>query len=54
MQRRRNGFIPLGDVAEAVELPGCHALTRRASTPQALHHFTRLDQVNQLVGARWV
>ena len=26
MPRKRNGFIPLGDVAEAVELPGCHAL----------------------------
>ena len=23
----------------------------REATPQALHHFTRFDQVNQLVGA---
>ena len=51
MPRKRDGFIPLGDVAEAVELPGGHALASRAVAPQALHHFTRLDQVTQLVGA---
>ena len=43
MLRKRDGFVPLGDVAEAV--------TRRAAAPQALRPFTRLDQVNQLVGA---
>ena len=47
----RDGFVPLGDVDEAVELPGGHALARRAVAPQARHHFTRLDQVTQLVGA---
>ena len=26
-------------------------LVRRSSSPQARHHFTRADQVNQLVGA---
>ena len=51
MPRKRDGFVPLGDVAEAVELPGGHALTRRAVAPQALRPFTRLDQVTQLVKA---
>ena len=51
MPRKRDEFVPLGDVAEAVELPCGHALARRAVVPQALHHFTQLDQVNQLVGA---
>ena len=44
-----SGFVPLSDVAGAVELPGGRALTPAA--PQARHHFTRLDQINQLVGA---
>ena len=43
------GFVPLGDIAGAVELPNGRALTPAA--PQALHHFTRLDQIDQLVGA---
>ena len=51
MKRKPDGFVPLGDVARAVELPGGRVLTSRASAPQALHHFTRLDQVTQLVGA---
>ena len=51
MERKRSGFVPLGDVAEAVELPGGRVLTHRAASPQARHHFTRLDQVDQLVGA---
>ena len=51
MPRKRNGFVPLGDVAGAIELPGGRVLTRRAAAPQALHHFTRLDQVDQLVCA---
>ena len=48
-QQKRDGFIPLGDVAGAVELPGGRALTPAA--PQARHHFTTLQQVNQLVEA---
>ena len=43
------GFVPLGDMAGAVELPNGRALTPAA--PQALHHFTRLDQIDQLIGA---
>ena len=44
-----SGFVPLSDVAGAVELPGGRALTPAA--PQARHHFTTLQQVNQLVEA---
>ena len=40
-----SGFVPLGDVAGGLKLPPSPA------TPIARHHFTRLDQINQLVGA---
>ena len=42
MPRKRNGFVPLGDIAGGVELPGDRALTPAAA--QTWHHFTRLDQ----------
>ena len=51
MARKRDGFVLLGDVAGAVELPGGRVLTPRSGTLQARHHFTMLDQVKQLVGA---
>ena len=51
MARKRDGFVLLGDVAGAVELPGRRGLTHRAAAPPARRHFTRLDQVTQLVGA---
>ncbi len=35
MPRERDGFIPLGDVTEAVELPGNRALTNRAAAPSS-------------------
>ena len=44
-----SGFVPIGDMAGAVELPGGRALTPAA--PQARHHFTTLHQVNQLIEA---
>ena len=48
MQRKRSELVP---VAEAFsDLSGPVAALRDAS-PQALHHFTRFDQVNQLVSA---
>ena len=48
MQRKRDSLVP---VAEALaDLPGPVQALRKA-TPQALYHFTRFDQVNQLVGA---
>ena len=50
MSRKRDEFIPLGDVAETVELSGDRALASRAVAPRARRHFTRLDQVAQLVG----
>ena len=43
MPHKRDGFVPLGDIAGTVELPGDRALTPAA--PQARHHFTRLDQI---------
>ena len=46
---KRGGFVPLGDIAGAVDLPNGRALT--TATPKALHHFTRLDQIDQLVDA---
>ena len=44
-----SGFVPLGDMAAAVDLPGGRGLS--PATPQARHHFTTLHQVNQLVEA---
>ena len=49
--RSVSGFVPIGDVAGAVELPDGRVLSPGAATPQALHHFTTLHQVNQLVEA---
>ena len=48
---KRDGFVPLGDVAGAIELPGGRGLSPCAATPQARHHFTTLQQVNQLIEA---
>ena len=48
MNRKRDGLVP---VAEALaDLPGLVKATRETS-PQARHHFTQADQVNQLVEA---
>ena len=48
MQRQRGELVP---VAEVVSRLGGPVAAIRAATPQALHHFTRADQVNQLVSA---
>ena len=48
MQRQRNGLVPIDDALS--DLSGPVAALREAS-PQALHHYTRFDQVNQLVSA---
>ena len=48
MQRQRGELVPIGDAL--TDLPGPVQALRK-SPPQALHHFTRFDQVNQLVGA---
>ena len=46
--QRKDGLVPIGEVLGF--LPGPVKAIRDAS-PQALHHFTRFDQVDQLVGA---
>ena len=45
------GFVLIGDVAGAVELPDGFVVSPGAATPQARHHFTRLDQIDQLIDA---
>ena len=51
MQRQRGDLVPIGDAL--ADLGGPVKAIREAS-PQALHHFTRFDQVNQLVWATTV
>ena len=48
MQRQRGDLVPIGEVL--ADLGGPVEAIRDAS-PQALHHFTQADQVNQLVQA---
>ena len=48
MQRQRGELVPIGEVV--ADLGGPVKAIREA-TPQALHHFTSFDQVNQLVSA---
>ena len=48
MQRQRGELVPVGEAL--IGLDGPVAALRDAS-PQARHHFTQADQVNQLVGA---
>ena len=48
MQRKREGLVPIGDAL--ADLGGPVKALRDAS-PQVRHHFTRFDQVNQLVSA---
>ena len=48
MQRQRDGLVSIG---EALGGLGGPVKAIRDATPQALHHFTQLDQVNQLVSA---
>ena len=45
---RKQGLVPIGEVFGGLDGP-VKALAK--SSPQALHHFTQADQVNQLVGA---
>ena len=46
MQRKRGELVPIGEVV--ADLDGPVKAIREAS-PQARHHFTRFDQVHQLV-----
>ena len=48
MARKRDGLVPVGEVI--ADLPGPVQAIRDASL-QAVHHYTRFDQVNALVSA---
>ena len=48
MQRQRDGLVPIGEVVSGLDGP---VKEIREASPQALHHFTQADQVNQLVSA---
>ena len=46
MARKRDGLVPVGEAIPHLDGP---VKEIRAASPQAMHHFTRFDQVNQLV-----
>ena len=48
MVRKRDGLVPVGEVIGGLDGP---VKEIREASPQAVHHFTRFDQVNQLVEA---
>ena len=48
MQCQRDGLVPIGDALSDLDGP---VTALREATPQARHHFTRTDQVDQLVSA---
>ena len=48
MQSERDGLVPIGDALSGMGGP---VKALREASPQARHHFTQADQVNQLVGA---
>ena len=48
MARIRNGLVPIGEVFSDLDGP---VKEIRDASPQAVHHFTRFDQVNQLIEA---
>ncbi len=49
MQRQRGDVVPIGDADSGLDDVPVPAI--RDASPQARHHFTRFDQVNQLVTA---
>ena len=49
MQRQRDGLVPIGEAFGGLGGP---VKAIRDASPQALHHFTQVDQVNQLAAAR--
>ena len=48
MERKRGELVPIGEVVSGLLGP---LKEIHEAPPQALHHFTRFDQVDQLVGA---
>ena len=49
MARKRNGWVPAGEASGSLEGP---VKELRGTSPQARHHFTQADQINQLAEAR--
>ena len=49
MQLERSGLVPIGEAVSGLDDELVPAL--RDASPQARHHFTVADQVNQLVAA---
>ena len=49
MQRQRGELVPIGEVVSSLDDVLVPAI--RDDSPQARHHFTQADQVNQLVSA---
>ena len=49
MQRKRGELVPIGDAVSGLDDGPIQAI--RDASPQARHHFTQADQVNQLVSA---
>ena len=48
MARKRDGLVPIEEAISDLDGP---VKKLRDATPQAVHHFTRFDQVNRLVSA---
>ncbi len=48
MARKRDGLVPVEEAKSDLDGP---VKKLRDATPQAVHHFTRFDQVNQLIEA---
>ena len=48
MARKRDGLVPVEEAMSDLDGP---VKKLRDATPQAVHHFTRFDQVNQLIEA---
>ena len=48
MRRKRGELVPIGEAFDGLDGP---VKALREASPQARHHFTQADQVNQLVGA---
>ena len=48
MARKRDGLVP---IEEAISDLGGPVAAIRDASHQALHHFTQVDQVNQLIEA---
>ena len=46
MQRKQDGLGPIGDAVSGLD--DVLVSTLRETSPQAVHHFTLSDQVNQL------